>query len=90
LPISDDDKKAFENIVRALANQALVMVSCTDRKTGEDVTCLCAAVARTEHPTTAADLKFLPLARLFQGNPREEIFIPNEEAPAGGETKGAN
>jgi hypothetical protein len=87
LPISDKDKEAFENIVRALASQALVMVSCTDRKTGADVTCLCAAIARTENPTTAADLKFLPLARLFQGNPRDEIFIPNEEAE---DTKGAN
>lgn len=88
MPINDKDKDAFQNIVQALASQALVMVLCTDKKTGKDVTCLCAAIAKTgTTPQTAADLRFMPLARLFQGDPREELFIPNEETS---ETKGAN
>lgn len=88
MPINDKDKQTFGHIVQALANQALVMVSCTDKKTGEDVTCLCAAMAKTDkQPTCAADLKFLPLARLFQGDPADEIFVPNEESEG---TTGAN
>jgi len=88
MAINDKDKQTFGSIVHALANDALVMVSCTDKRTGADVTCLCAAIAKTgTTPQTAADLKFLPLARLFQGDPGDEILVPNEEAAGG---KGAN
>lgn len=78
MPITDREKETFAQLVRAMANQAVALVSCTDKNTGEAVTCLCAALSRTEKPQTAADLKFLPLAKLFSGDPGDEIFIPNE------------
>lgn len=82
MSITEKDKKNFEMLVRALANQSLVLVSCTDRQTGEPVTCLCAALSRVTQPRTAADLKFMPLARLFQGDPADEVFVPNEAREA--------
>ncbi len=92
MPISDRDKQAFGYLVQALANQSLVLVSCTDKKTGDDVTCLCAALTKTgELPKDAADLRFVPLARLFQDRPEDEIFVPGAEAVTDPDnTKGAN
>jgi hypothetical protein len=66
-------------VVQALANNALVLVSCVDKKTGQPVACLCAALSKTgAPPQSAADVQFLPLARFFIGDPADEVVIPNE------------
>lgn len=77
MSISPRDHQTFGQIVRALANDALVMVACVDKKTGEPVTCLCAAVAKTGTvPKSPADVQFIPLARLFQEDPSDELIVP--------------
>lgn len=90
MSLSERDRQTFGQIVRALANDALVMMACIDKRTGEPVTCLCAAIAKTGIvPRTPADVQFVPLARLFQGNPADELVIPGFDAEAAGE-KGSN
>ncbi|MHC4621179.1 MAG: hypothetical protein ACYTEQ_25815, partial [Planctomycetota bacterium] len=59
----------FVALVRALANDALVVMECVDKRTGKPTACLCAAVSNqsVEDGATPSDLRFLPLARLFEG-----------------------
>lgn len=79
MSLSEKDQKTFGMLVQALANSALMLVACVDKRTGQPVTCICAALSKTGvPPQSAADVQFLPLARFFTGDPADEIVIPNE------------
>jgi|MudIll2142460700_1097286.scaffolds.fasta_scaffold00022_4 hypothetical protein len=78
MALSEKEQQTFRTIVEALAHSALVLVAGVDRRTGEHVACLCAALSKTgTMPNSAADVSFLPLARLFAGDPNVDVVLPN-------------
>jgi len=63
-------KANFETIKRAVRNGDVALMSCTDKDTGEMVPVLCAVELH------GGEYEFKPLAKLFNGNPYEEVLPP--------------
>lgn len=64
----------FNNLLRAARNRDLALVSCTDAKTGEPVAAICMV---NIDPDGTVDM--VPVARMFNTNPYEELLPPNIE-----------
>jgi hypothetical protein len=67
----------YNTLLRAAANKDLALMACTDRTTGKDVAVLCAV-----QPGGEGTLEFVPLAKLFDGNPYDELLPPGAERAA--------
>jgi hypothetical protein len=65
-------KPNFETIKRAAANDDLALIHCKDKATGKNVAVL-AAVA-----FDGQTYNISPLAKLFDGNPYDELLPPGE------------
>jgi hypothetical protein len=72
--IAEGYKANFETLRRAVTAGHITLVECTDAKTGLPVMAVC-AVNRV-----GRDVELAPLARLFDGNPYEELLPPTAEA----------
>ena len=66
-------KDNFETLCKAVQNDDVCLSACTDKATGKDVAVVC-AVMRDK-----GDYILIPLAKLFTGNPYEEVNPPGEE-----------
>lgn len=69
-------RRNFETLQQAFANGDVALLECTDKHTQQPVMTICAVGfdARTE------EYLFTPFARLFDGNPYEELGPPIAEA----------
>lgn len=63
-------KANFETIKRAVLNGDVALMACTDKETGEMVPTLCAVERDGE------EFVMKPLAKLFNGNPYDELLPP--------------
>lgn len=72
-PLPEYHCKNFDTLSRAFAEGCVALVDCTDKTTGEQVPTICALEFDGETYT----LK--PFARLFTGNPYEELLPPGAE-----------
>jgi hypothetical protein len=66
----------FQTLIRAVINGDVVLMECTDAATGDPVVAICAV----ERDGDTFELK--PLAKLFNGNPYEELIPPAMEEEA--------
>lgn len=62
----------FETLRRAVRNGDAALVECTDAATGKPVIALCAMQREGNGDTT-----IVPLARLFDGDPYQELNPPH-------------
>lgn len=62
----------FETLRHAFAEGRICLVECRDKKSGESVAVLC-ALNRVGEET-----ELVPFARMFNGNPYDELHDPNE------------
>lgn len=62
----------FNTLIRAVKSGEICLVACTDSKTGETVPTIC---AMSHLPNGDYDL--VPLAKMFTGNPYEELCPPD-------------
>lgn len=60
----------LETIIRAAKNGDLCVMECTDKATGKPVIALCAA------GRNGKEIVMSPLAKMFDGNPYEELDPP--------------
>lgn len=60
----------FKTLGKAFENDDVALMECTDAKTGESIAVIC-MVNRV-----AGDIEFVPVARMFNGNPYEEVIPP--------------
>ena len=72
--ISKKARLLFDNVCAAAHEHELCLAECTDRRTGKKVNVICAA---TEDDV----VRLRPLARLFSGNPYNEVVPPGLDAP---------
>jgi len=63
----------FKTLSKAFDNDDVALMECTDVNTGEAVAVIC-MVNRME-----GDIAFVPIARMFNGNPYEELIPPTDE-----------
>jgi len=72
--ISNRAKLTFDNIVISAQENRLCVAACTERRTGRKVYVVC------ESYVEDGATQFVPLARLFSGNPHNEITPPGLSA----------
>ena len=60
----------FETLRTASSNNDLALVECTDKKTGKPVIAICAI------QLTDGEYNITPLAKMFDGNPYDELDPP--------------
>ena len=70
--IVQEHKKNFETLRRAFADDAVCLMDCIEKSTGEHVAVIC-TVARVD-----GEFEFTPFARFFNGNPFEMLLSPME------------
>ena len=63
----------FDTLQRACRNGDVVLLECTDAKTGEPAYAVC-AVNRD-----AGEFHFVPIAKMFNGNPYKELVPPDPQ-----------
>ena len=73
--ISKKARMLFSEVCDAAHAHELCLVECVDRKTGKKVNVLCAT------STEGGVVRMQPLARLFSGNPYNEVVPPWLDAP---------
>jgi hypothetical protein len=69
----DGYKPNFETLKVAFAREDIALMECQDAKTGEKVAVLCAV------GWDGAEYNFVPFARMFDGNPYEQLIPPGIE-----------
>jgi hypothetical protein len=70
MAIQKGDRQNFETILNAAKNGDLALLECADASSGEKRSVVC-AVNRD-----GKDFVFVPLAKLFIGNPYDELTPP--------------
>ena len=73
--VSKKARLLFGNVCAAAHEHALCLAECTDRRTGKKVNVICAT------STEGGVVCMQPLARLFSGNPYNEVVPPGLDAP---------
>ncbi len=73
--ITDGYKANFNTLQRAAEAGDIALMECTDTATGKPVMVICATQKRGE------EIAFVPLAKLFDGNPYDELDPPNMRTP---------
>jgi len=63
----------FDTLCRAVKNGDIALMDCTDKQTGKPVAVVC-AVQREDN----GDCSFVPIAKMFDGNPYEEVLSATE------------
>lgn len=69
--IPDGYKSNFNTLQRTFSNGDAALVECTDNRTGAPVFTVCAVQRRED-----GSIEMVPLAKLFDGNPYEELNPP--------------
>ena len=65
----------FKTLTKAFANKHTGLVECTDAATGKPVMVICAF----GYDKDTGEVTTVPLAKLFDGNPYEELLPPSME-----------
>lgn len=76
MAINESYSANFEQILKAAENGDLCLLQCTDAATGKTVIAVCAAVL-----THSGHVSITPLAKMFDGNPYEELIPPAGASP---------
>lgn len=72
MALKKGDSANFNTMLKAATNGALCLMECTDKATGRYVAVIC-AVNRPD----GDDYEMVPIARLFGGNPYDELDPPH-------------
>lgn len=76
MALGKGDKDNFNNIIKAAKGGQLALIECTDAKTGKPV----ATLVFVNHEDDGG-VSFVPVARLFDDNPYEQLIPPNIDSP---------
>jgi hypothetical protein len=74
MTIGDDFIHNFETLLRAAKNKDLALMQCTNKLTNAPVIVICAVMQTND------EYQFVPLAKLFEGDPYEELDPPDPDA----------
>ena len=74
MAIPDGHRTNFETLERAFRDGRVCLLDCQDRASGDSVAVICAV-----NPEDDGQTAFVPFARLFEGNPYEELCPPDPD-----------
>lgn len=74
MAIPEGYKSNFSTLLRAVHCGDTTLLECTDKETGKPVIVICAMSAGED-----VMIDMLPLAKMFDGDPFEEVLPPAEE-----------
>ena len=77
MAIPEAYSKNFATLQHAQDNGDLALVECTDAKTGQPVYTICAIERHYDEHDNYTDYVMVPLAKMFDGNPYEELVPPS-------------
>lgn len=77
MAIPEGCKANFSTLLRAVHCGDTALLECTDKETGKPVIVICAMSAGED-----GMIDMLPLAKMFDGDPFEEVLPPAEEEAA--------
>ena len=66
-------KTNFDTLCRAIRHGDVALMECNDAKTGQPVVVVCAV------QTEGGSFEMIPIAKMFDGNPYEELIPPTVE-----------
>lgn len=72
MAIQAGHKSNFNTLLKAAGSNDLALMECDDRATGKKVAVVCAVYV------TDGVYTFVPIAKLFDGNPYEELNPPTK------------
>lgn len=72
-------KDNFETLCRAIRNGDVCLMECNDAVTGNPVMVVCAVQRYNDPSLSEPQLQMMPLAKMFDGNPYEELIPPTVE-----------
>jgi len=70
MAIAQGYKDNFNTLLRAASNEDLCIMECIDKGTGKPVTVVCASYEEGD------EIVMVPLAKMFDGNPYDELEPP--------------
>ena len=70
MKLTKGEQKNLETIIQAAKDGNLALASCEDAKTGKKVAVVCAV------NWVNGEFEFVPMARLFDGNPYDQLKPP--------------
>lgn len=73
--LNDAHRANFETLERAFSEGDVCLLECVDKDTGKPIPVICAVQPSGDE---AAPIEFVPFAKLFLGNPYEEVDPPQE------------
>ena len=77
MAIAPGYKDNFQTILKAAKNDDLCLLECTDAATGKPVMVICAVMRNSDD-----SLQLAPFAKMFDGNPYEEVIPPSDPQAA--------
>ncbi len=78
MTIPEGHRNNFETLRRACKDDSLALMECADAKTGDTVFVICASNMSLDKNNEVV-YDFVPIARMFDGNPYEEVNPPESE-----------
>ncbi|KKN81503.1 hypothetical protein LCGC14_0317620 [marine sediment metagenome] len=79
MAIPEGHRNNFETLRRAFKDDSIALMECTDAKTGKPVFVVCASNMTWNEEMGEPAYEFIPIARMFDGNPYEEVNPPESE-----------
>jgi hypothetical protein len=76
--ITNAAEASFETLRRAIVGGDACLMVCKDRKNGSPVIAICAINTFSGHGDSQ-EFEFVPIAKMFTGNPYVELVTPMEE-----------
>ena len=73
--VEEGYKRNFATLIQAVVSGNVALLDCRDRQTGKPVRVIVALSQEAER----GDVTFVPLAKMFDGNPYEEVDPPRAE-----------
>ena len=74
MPITKGYKANFDTLIRAAKHSDLALVECQDKTTRQPVYVACAMQREPD-----GEISMIPIARMFDGNPYDELNPPNPD-----------
>lgn len=71
MPIADGYRKNFQTLQDAMKHGNVCLLECADAKTGAPIVAICAV------NYDGKEYEMVPFAKLFDGNPYEELVPPD-------------
>lgn len=76
MAIPEGHKANFHTMQQAAEHEQLALMECTRKADGEKIYVICAV---NWYPGAKEEYEFIPLAKLFDGNPYDEVLPPGME-----------